>query len=78
MATIVLYIVGIIFIVILFYVAILLSRLFQANQYEKRIDKYTINSLNSEEISYVDKLYNSFFKIVKRMPFEIFFLQSKT
>ena len=66
MATIVLYIVGIIFIVILFYVAILLSRLFQANQYEKRIDKYTINSLNSEEISYVDKLYNSFFKIRKR------------
>ena len=58
MATIILYIVGIVFILLLFYVAILLMRLFQANQYEKRIDNYTINSLNESEISYFDKIRN--------------------
>lgn len=56
-------IVRIILILILFVIAILFIKLYQASRYEKRINKYTINSINNNEIAYLDKIYNFFLKI---------------
>ena len=66
MATVILYIVGLIFMLILFYVAILVIRLFQANQYEKRIDEYTLNGLNNNESSYFDRINKNLLIIRKK------------
>ncbi len=55
-------IVRIILILALFVIAILFIKLYQVSRYEKRINKYTIHSINEYEIAYFDKIYNFFLK----------------
>lgn len=55
-------IVRIILIFILFVIAILFLKIYQANRYEKRISKYTLKGINNYEISYLDRFYNWFIR----------------